>query len=41
MSALFDRGYDMGRRGYPWLKSLPGLQAEGPQSTPRLRSAMN
>jgi predicted acylesterase/phospholipase RssA len=41
MSALFDRGYDTGRRGYPWLKSLPGLQAEGPQSTPRLRSAMN
>lgn len=27
MTALFDRGYDMGRRGYPWVKSLPGLQS--------------
>lgn len=26
MSALFDRAYEMGRRGYPWVKSLPGLQ---------------
>ena len=26
MSALFDRGYEMGRRGYPWLKSLPDLR---------------
>jgi predicted acylesterase/phospholipase RssA len=41
MSALFDRGYDMGRRGYPWSKNLPGLEAAGPQSAPRLRSAMN
>jgi predicted acylesterase/phospholipase RssA len=40
MSALFERGYDMGRRGYPWTKNLPGLEA-GPQSAPRLRSAMN
>jgi hypothetical protein len=27
MTALFDRGFDMGRRGYPWVKSLPGLQS--------------
>jgi predicted acylesterase/phospholipase RssA len=40
MSALFDRGYDAGRRGYPWTKSLPGLQATSPPSAPRLRSAM-
>ncbi|MGC2780631.1 MAG: patatin-like phospholipase family protein [Bradyrhizobium sp.] len=26
MTALFDRGQEMGRRGYPWVKSLPGLQ---------------
>jgi predicted acylesterase/phospholipase RssA len=41
MSALFDRGYEMGRHGYPWNKNLPGLQAAGPQSGTRLRSAMN
>jgi predicted acylesterase/phospholipase RssA len=41
MSALFDRGYAMGRRGYPWGKNLPGLEASGPQSGARLRSAMN
>lgn len=28
MTALFDRGQDMGRRGYPWVKSLPGLSNE-------------
>ncbi|WP_257165748.1 patatin-like phospholipase family protein [Bradyrhizobium sp. SRS-191] len=27
MTALFDRGFDMGRRGYPWVKALPGLQS--------------
>ncbi|NPU14755.1 patatin family protein [Bradyrhizobium sp. 83002] len=27
MTALFDRGRDMGRRGYPWVKALPGLQS--------------
>jgi hypothetical protein len=27
MTALFGRGYEMGSRGYPWIKSLPGLQA--------------
>ncbi|MBR1141233.1 MULTISPECIES: patatin-like phospholipase family protein [Bradyrhizobium] len=27
MTALFDRGHDMGRRGYPWVKSLPGLES--------------
>ncbi|WP_315755771.1 MULTISPECIES: patatin-like phospholipase family protein [unclassified Bradyrhizobium] len=27
MTALFDRGHDMGQRGYPWVKSLPGLQS--------------
>jgi predicted patatin/cPLA2 family phospholipase len=26
MTALFDRGYEMGNHGYPWVKSLPGLQ---------------
>jgi hypothetical protein len=41
MSALFERGYAMGRRGYPWSKNLPGLEASRPQSGPRLRSAMN
>ncbi|UFZ05237.1 patatin-like phospholipase family protein [Bradyrhizobium ontarionense] len=27
MTALFDRGQAMGRRGYPWVKNLPGLQS--------------
>jgi len=27
MTALFDRGYEMSSRGYPWVKNLPGLQA--------------
>lgn len=27
MSALFERGYQMARNGYPWAKSPPGLQA--------------
>ena len=26
MNQLFDRGYDLGRRGYPWKKFPPGLQ---------------
>ncbi|WP_315704234.1 MULTISPECIES: patatin-like phospholipase family protein [unclassified Bradyrhizobium] len=29
MGALFDRGYQMGRRGYPWTKSPPGLPGAG------------
>jgi predicted acylesterase/phospholipase RssA len=41
MSALFDRGYAMGRHGYPWIKNLPGLETSGPRSGPRFRSAMN
>jgi predicted acylesterase/phospholipase RssA len=36
MSALFDRGYDMGRHGYPWIRSLPGLQTASGQSGARL-----
>jgi len=36
MRALFERGYDMGRRGYPWLKSLPGLQTAERQPLPGL-----
>ncbi|MGJ4928227.1 patatin-like phospholipase family protein [Bradyrhizobium sp. HKCCYLS2038] len=28
MTALFDRGFEMGRRGYPWVRSLPGLQSD-------------
>ena len=27
MRALFDRGYEMGNRGFPWVKNPPGLQA--------------
>ncbi len=27
MTALFARGYEMGQRGYPWVKNLPGLQS--------------
>jgi hypothetical protein len=26
MNQLFNRGYDLGRRGYPWMKSPPKLQ---------------
>lgn len=32
MRALFDRGYEMGSHGYPWIKSLPGLQTASQQS---------
>lgn len=27
MRALFDYGYQMGRKGYPWYKTPPGLTA--------------
>lgn len=36
MAALFDRGYDMGSHGYPWIKSLPDLQTAGEPSRPKL-----
>ncbi|CCD91436.1 conserved exported hypothetical protein [Bradyrhizobium sp. ORS 375] len=36
MTALFDRGYDMGRRGYPWVRSLPGLQSNEHSITAQL-----
>jgi hypothetical protein len=36
MTALFERGYEMGSHGYPWVKSLPGLQAADQQSRPKL-----
>ena len=36
MTALFERGYEMGSHGYPWVKSLPGLQATDQQSRPKL-----
>lgn len=26
MMALFDRGYDLGSRNYPWAKAPPGLE---------------
>jgi hypothetical protein len=26
MNQLFNLGYDMGRRGYPWIKYPPGLK---------------
>jgi hypothetical protein len=29
MRALFDRGYEMGNRGFPWVKNPPGLQTAG------------
>lgn len=29
MRALFDRGYEMGNHGFPWVKSPPGLQTAG------------
>ncbi|GLH81791.1 hypothetical protein SSBR45G_67000 [Bradyrhizobium sp. SSBR45G] len=38
MTALFDRGYEMGRRGYPWVKSLPGLQSNEQGLTAQLPS---
>ena len=27
MRALFDYGYQLGRKGYPWRKAPPGLTA--------------
>lgn len=36
MAALFDRGYDMGSHGYPWIKSLPDLHTAGEPSRPKL-----
>ena len=36
MTALFDRGYDMGNQGYPWVKSLPDLQTAGKLSRSKL-----
>jgi predicted patatin/cPLA2 family phospholipase len=36
MRALFDRGYEMGRQGYPWVKSLPGLRTADRRSRPSL-----
>ncbi|MBV8922038.1 patatin-like phospholipase family protein [Bradyrhizobium sp.] len=36
MSALFERGYEMGSHGYPWIKSLPGLQAADQQPHSKL-----
>lgn len=36
MTALFDRGYEMGSHRYPWVESLPGLQASDQQSRPKL-----
>jgi predicted acylesterase/phospholipase RssA len=36
MKALFDRAYEMGNHGYPWVKSLPGLQTADQQARPKL-----
>jgi predicted acylesterase/phospholipase RssA len=36
MKALFDRGYEMGSRGYPWVKSPPELQTADQQSRSKL-----
>jgi predicted patatin/cPLA2 family phospholipase len=35
MNALFDRGYDMAVHGYPWTKTLPGLQTADQRSVPQ------
>ena len=35
MTALFDRGYEMAVHGYPWTKSLPGLQTADQRSVPQ------
>lgn len=29
MRALFEVGYQMGKKGYPWIKHPPGYQALG------------
>jgi predicted acylesterase/phospholipase RssA len=36
MTALFDRGYEMGNHGYPWLKRLPDVQTADQSSRSRL-----
>jgi predicted patatin/cPLA2 family phospholipase len=36
MTALFDRGHDMGSHGYPWIKSLPDLQTADRSSRSKL-----
>jgi hypothetical protein len=37
MTALFERGYEMGSHGYPWVKGLPELRtADRQQSKPKL-----
>jgi hypothetical protein len=28
MKALYETGYELGRKGYPWAKSPPGLSVE-------------
>jgi hypothetical protein len=28
MKALFDYGYSLGRQGYPWKKTPPGLETQ-------------
>jgi hypothetical protein len=33
MTALFDRGYEMGSHGYPWVKGLPGLRTADQQQS--------
>ena len=35
MMALFERGYQMSSHGYPWVRSLPGLQTADQQSRPK------
>jgi predicted patatin/cPLA2 family phospholipase len=35
MTTLFERGYEMGNHGYPWVRTLPGLQATDQQSKPK------
>ena len=38
MSALFARGHEMGQRGYPWVKNLPGLQSTDQAITAQIPS---
>jgi hypothetical protein len=35
MNQLFNRGYDLGKRGYPWKKYPPGLQLVAPPKSAR------
>ena len=40
MRALFDYGYQLGRKGYPWQKTPPGMTAaKNPDSTPGPKKA--